>query len=126
MQHAFAGAVVAKNCYGVEDESILRAIRLHSTGDADMSVLAQVTYLADLTEPNRNFPCVDEMRALLPMGHDYAMYRSLLRTRAYVKRMRHEGQDDAFHPAGERALAYFSSLCSKAGLPVLEETQPEP
>ena len=99
------------------DEEILRAIRLHSTGDADMSTLDKVVYLADLTEPNRNFPCVDEMRALLPQGADYAMYRSLLRTRSYVERMRQEGAQEAFHPAGQRALAYFAALCGEGDAP---------
>ncbi len=111
VQHAFAGAVVAKNFYGVRDEAILRAIRLHSTGDANMSMLDKVTYLADLTEPNRSFPCVDAMRGFLPLGADYAMYRSLLRTRSYVEQMRGQGGRDAFHPAGERALTYFEAIC---------------
>lgn len=110
VQHAFAGAAVAKDGYGVTDERILHAIRLHSTGDADMTLLDKVTYLADLTEPNRNFPCVDDMRKLLDCGPDEAMYRSLLRTRDYVMRLQSRGEAEAFHPAGERALAYFQQL----------------
>ena len=112
VQHAFAGAVVAKNVYDVQDEAVLRAIRLHSTGDAGMTMLDKATYLADLTEPNRNFPCVETMREFLSLGADYAMYRSLLRTRAYVEQMRNQGENDAFHPAGERALAYFEAVCA--------------
>lgn len=109
--HAFAGAVVARDAYGVTDEAVLQAIRLHSTGDAGMTTLDKVIYLADLTEPNRSFPCVDVVRGYLAQGPDYAMYRALLRTRAYVERMRAQGRDEAFHPAGERAIAYFAALC---------------
>lgn len=125
VQHAFAGAVVAKNDYGITDEEILRAIRLHSTGDASMSTLDKVTYLADLTEPGRNFPCVDIMRSFLPMGADYAMYRSLLRTRDYVASLHAQGGNEAFHPAGDRALAYFRTLCKEAGLPTDDAAAPE-
>ena len=116
VQHAFAGAVVAKNRYGVSDQAVLRAIRLHSTGDAGMTLLDKITYLADLTEPNRRFPCVDTMRGYLKMGPDHAMYKALLRTKDYVERGAGQGCD-GFHPAGERALADLTQRCAMLDAP---------
>ncbi len=48
---------------GVADD-VCRAIALHTVGDAGMSVLEKVVYLADYVEPSRDFPGVDEVRAL--------------------------------------------------------------
>ena len=44
--HAFAGAVLAKMEYGITDEIILRAIRLHTTGDWGMSDFDALIYAA--------------------------------------------------------------------------------
>ena len=60
--HAYAGADYAKTVYGVEDEEVLRAIRLHTTGDAGMTLLDKIIYLADMIEPSRDFPGVEEIR----------------------------------------------------------------
>ena len=103
--HAFAGAVVAKEEYGVADEDVLRAIRLHATGDADMTLLDETVYLADLIEPGRDFPCVDACRAAVERGPEEGMLFSLLRTEAYVRRTH-----GVFHPASKRAIAYFTAL----------------
>ena len=37
--HGPLGAVVARKVYGISDNDILRAIRLHTTGDKDMKLL---------------------------------------------------------------------------------------
>ena len=60
--HAFAGAVLAKTEYGITDETILRAIRLHTTGDWGMTDFDALVYVADLIEPTRDFSGVEEYR----------------------------------------------------------------
>ena len=52
--HSKAGAIVAKDNYGVDDEEILNAIRVHTTGMPDMSLLDKIVYVADYIEPRRN------------------------------------------------------------------------
>lgn len=42
-----------KTKYQVEDEEILSAIRYHTTGHPDMTVLEKIIYLADYIEPGR-------------------------------------------------------------------------
>ena len=49
--HAKLGAYMAKKAYGVEDEEILSAIRWHTTGKPDMSLLDIIIYMADYIEP---------------------------------------------------------------------------
>ena len=110
VMHAFAGAVVAHNFYGVGDQAILRAIRLHSTGDAGMTTLDKVMYLADLIEPNRRFPAVGALRESIRLGEDDAMLLALTRVRQRVCEMCREGEETAFHPAGERAIQYFTTI----------------
>jgi nicotinate-nucleotide adenylyltransferase len=65
VHHAFAGAVLAKTEYGVSDETILRAIRLHTTGDWGMTDFEALIYTADLVEPTRTYSGVEEYRARL-------------------------------------------------------------
>jgi len=44
------------------DEEIYSAIRWHTTGRANMTLLEKIIYLADYIEPTRNFPGVEELR----------------------------------------------------------------
>ncbi|ARD49533.1 bis(5'-nucleosyl)-tetraphosphatase (symmetrical) YqeK [Sporosarcina sp. P33] len=60
--HAPVGALLAKERYGVDDDEILQAIRFHTTGRAGMGELEKVIYIADLIEPGRKFPGINELR----------------------------------------------------------------
>jgi len=59
--HAKTGAAIAEADFG-EDSEIVSAIRWHTTGRADMTLLEKIMYLADYIEPTRDFPGVDELR----------------------------------------------------------------
>ena len=45
--HQFLGAEVAKREYLVEDEEILNAIKYHTTGKPDMTLLEKIVFIAD-------------------------------------------------------------------------------
>lgn len=51
--HAKAGMYLARAKYDVYDTEILNAIRWHTTGREDMSLLEKIIYIADFIEPNR-------------------------------------------------------------------------
>ena len=51
--HSKAGACYAYEKYGVTDENILNAIKYHTTGRPDMSMLEKIIFVADYIEPNR-------------------------------------------------------------------------
>lgn len=60
--HSMVGPILAKEIFKIDDEEILSAIRWHTTGKENMSTLDKVIYMADMIEPNRSFPKVDELR----------------------------------------------------------------
>ena len=70
--HARTGAELARELFGVSD-AVYDAIRWHTTGKPDMTVLEKIIYLADYTEPTRNFSGVEELRALCLEDLDRAM-----------------------------------------------------
>lgn len=74
--HAKTGAVIAKEIFG-ENEAIYEAIYWHTTGTADMTVLEKIIYLADYIEPNRDFPGVEELRALTEQSLDLGLLHGL-------------------------------------------------
>ncbi len=70
--HAMTGAAVARDKFGVP-ERIAGAIRWHTTGKPDMTRLEKIIYLADYTEPCRDFEGVEGLRALSFEDLDGAM-----------------------------------------------------
>jgi len=60
--HAFAGAIVIQQELGVTDPAILNAVRYHTTGRKEMTLLEKVICVADYIEPNRSFNGVEEIR----------------------------------------------------------------
>ena len=61
--HAITGAAVARAEFGVSD-AVYGAIRWHTTGKPDMSLLEKVIYMADYIEPTRTFDGVNTLRRL--------------------------------------------------------------
>ena len=60
---AMSGAEYVKNILGINDPEIIDAIRYHTTAKADMSLLAEILYLADFTSKDRDYEDVDVIRA---------------------------------------------------------------
>lgn len=78
--HAPAGAFIAQRKYGVHDKEVLDAIRWHTSGREHMTLLDKVVWLADYIEPGRDFPGVDEVRAIAEKDLDRALLSGLDRT----------------------------------------------
>lgn len=98
--HAEVGAQLAESDYGVSDAEILQAIRLHTTGDANMTVLDKIIYLADMIEPYRDFPGVAELRRQAKVSLDDAVLLALLKSLWYI-----ETRQGRIHDATLRAVA---------------------
>jgi len=62
--HAYISAQMMTEIYGVDDAEISQAIYRHTVGAPDMTPLDKIIYFADMIEPNRNYPGVDNLRAL--------------------------------------------------------------
>lgn len=82
--HSIVGPIVAKERFAIDDIEILSAIRWHTTGKEDMSALDKIIYLADLVEPSRNFPGVEELRQDCEENLDIAMLNALTHTIKYL------------------------------------------
>lgn len=81
--HALTGSVVAEQIFG-ENEAVVQAIRYHTTGRPDMSLLEKILYIADYMEPNRDFPGVEALREAAFRSLDEAMRMGLEMTIDHV------------------------------------------
>lgn len=85
MLHAKLGALLAKKKYDIDDEEILDAIRWHTTGRPDMTLLDKIVYVADYIEPKRDkAPNLSEVRRMAFIDLDKALLRILEDTLGYL------------------------------------------
>jgi nicotinate-nucleotide adenylyltransferase len=64
LAHGEVGAELLRQYFGIEDESILDAIRWHTYGNRHMSTLSKIIYVADIIEPSREFEGLSKLRHL--------------------------------------------------------------
>ncbi len=100
--HALTGALVAERIFG-ENKAVVEAIRHHTTGKANMSLLEKIIYIADYMEPNRTLPYVEELRRLAYTDLDAAVKMGLEKTLEHLARL-----GDEVSPATQEALAYLN------------------
>ncbi|MED1602547.1 bis(5'-nucleosyl)-tetraphosphatase (symmetrical) YqeK [Alkalihalophilus marmarensis] len=86
--HAPCGAYYVKEEIGIKDEEVLNAIRYHTTGKPDMTLLEKVVFLADYIEPGRQFKGVSEVRELSEKDLDEAIIKSLENTITFLMKRR--------------------------------------
>lgn len=60
--HSMVAPIICKSIFKIEDEDVLGAMRWHTTGKSNMTDLEKLIYIADMIEPGRNFPGVEEIR----------------------------------------------------------------
>ena len=101
--HALTGSLVAQRIFG-ENENVVSAICHHTTGRANMTLLEKIIYIADYVEPNRDFPGVEEMRAMAYTDLDRAVLMGLESAVAHVRR-----QGQGLAPATLEALEFLQN-----------------
>ena len=101
--HALTGSLVAERIFG-ENDAVISAIRHHTTGRADMTLLEKIIYVADYMEPNRNFPGVQVLRELAYTDIDAALKQGLEFTLEHLAR-----QGSEVSPESREALAWLNS-----------------
>ncbi len=75
--HAVAGEVYLRKELGVTDTEILSAVRYHTTGREDMSLIEKIIYVADLTSEDREYPDVKEVRVMAEESLEKTCLRGL-------------------------------------------------
>ena len=104
--HPFLGVEVARREYDVSDEEILEAIKWHTTGRANMSILEKIIFIADYIEPNREaFEGLEKAKELAYANLNHAMLYILESTVDYVKKRGRE-----LHPFSIEALKYYKRM----------------
>ena len=105
LSHSVIGAHVAKEVFNIDDEEILNAIKYHTTGREEMSLLEKIIYMADLIEEGRNFPNVDKLRKLTYDGFlEEALILSFNNTIKFVI-----DNNQLIHPRTVKARNYILS-----------------
>lgn len=61
--HGYAGSKLVERLFNLDDE-VLSAIKWHTTGKKDMSIIDKIVYISDAIECGRNYENVDKLREL--------------------------------------------------------------
>ena len=110
--HAKLGAFLAETVYEVSDPQILHAIKVHTTGEPDMSLLDKIIYIADYIEPMRyKASRLPEIRKLAFEDLDECMYEILKDTLEYLE----EDSAEDIEPTSREAYIYYKELHNKRG-----------
>lgn len=78
--HAISGAAYIENELDITDSDIINAVRYHTTGRADMSLLEKIVYIADFTSRDRKYPDVDVLRDIVSKNLDDGIIYALRHT----------------------------------------------
>lgn len=82
--HGLAGAIIAKELMGIEDEDVLNSSIYHTTGRKNMTLLEKIIYIADYIEPSRDFPGVEDLREITFNNLDEGLLKAFNNTIKYV------------------------------------------
>ncbi len=74
LAHSKIAAEILKYEFGVTDEDVLNAVRSHTTGRPDMSLIEEIVYVADAIEENRNYPELEALQKEATLNLDAACY----------------------------------------------------
>lgn len=90
--HQFAGAILARNEFHIEDEDVLDAIRYHTTGKASMAPYTKIVYAADKIEPTRGYPSqhlIDACKTNLDEGFRAVLKENMMHLKKKSFKMNH-------------------------------------
>lgn len=82
--HGPVGAILARREFHLTDEDILASIEQHTVGAREMTLTAQIIFVADYIEEARNFPVVEEARKLAEGSLEEAVKFKLKETIKYL------------------------------------------
>ncbi len=94
--HAKLGAYLAEIKYGITDNDIIAAIRTHTTGEPDMSLMQKIIFTADYIEPGRDQAAnLPEIRKMAFTDLDRAVAKILSDTLNYLGKRKDQPIDPA-------------------------------
>jgi len=75
--HAKISAIIAKEKFAINDKIILNAIKKHTTGDKNMSLIDKIIYIADILDTSKNIKGIEKIRNSLSVSIDRAMLEAI-------------------------------------------------
>lgn len=75
--HAYTAEYIIRNHFKLDDEEVISAVRFHTTGKENMTILEKAVFLADVVEPGRSFPGVEYIRQLSMNNMNEAVFAAL-------------------------------------------------
>ncbi|QAT49763.1 HD domain-containing protein [Caproiciproducens sp. NJN-50] len=78
--HAMLGAEYIRRELGVTDPEILQAVRYHTTGRENMTLLDKILFIADFISDDRDYPGVERMREAARNSLEEAMIAGIVFT----------------------------------------------
>ncbi len=82
--HGIAGAYYLQKEFGITDMDILNAVRFHTVGRANMSLLEEIIYIADMISDDRDYKGVGRMRKLAYENLQEAMLEAIRESAAAI------------------------------------------
>ena len=83
--HSIISPILGREKLHISDSEILSAMRWHTTGKENMSKLEKIIYIADMIEPGRDFPGVEELRKVTFDDLDKGVLMGLNHTINYLQ-----------------------------------------
>lgn len=82
--HAPVGTYLVEKEVGIKDSEVLSAIKYHTTGRANMTLLEKIIFVADYIEPGRSFPGVEGVRKIANENINRAAVQALRNTVTFL------------------------------------------
>ncbi|MBS7359753.1 MAG: bis(5'-nucleosyl)-tetraphosphatase (symmetrical) YqeK [Oscillospiraceae bacterium] len=73
LYHAICGSLFIQKEFGIENQDVINAVKYHTTGRKDMSLLEKIVFVADFISAERDYPDVDIMRKKAKTSLDEAI-----------------------------------------------------
>ncbi len=103
--HAKVGALIARKKYDIDDEEILHAITVHTTGEPAMSTLDMILFIADYIEPGRDKAAnLTEIREMAFQNLEHTIEKILYDTLNYLN-----GKSGRIDPKTAETYEYYKN-----------------
>ena len=77
LYHSICGSVFVKKEFGIDNQDIINAVRYHTTGRKNMSLLEKIIFIADFISDERDYNGVEIMREKAVKSLDEAIVEGL-------------------------------------------------
>lgn len=105
LHHAVAGAYFCRTVLKIGDDDIVNAVRYHTVGRANMTLLEKIVYLSDAVSAERSYPDAEYYRSLSHADIDRAVREVLAYT---AKKMKQYGGN--VPKCAREALEFYTNL----------------